>query len=85
MQEALTDDSLEREASLVNRVIKESVDSDQRFKQAIAEAVVEQTEKSLAASEATLTETFEAALGTLAEEASSELVQAELADRKSVV
>ncbi len=85
MQEALTDDSLEREASLVNRVIKESVDSDQRFKQAIAEAVVEQTEKSLAASEATLTETFEAALGTLAEEASSELVQAELAAMQEAV
>jgi hypothetical protein len=85
MQEALSDDSLEREASLVNRVIKESVESNQRFKKAIEDAVVDQTQKSMVASEETLTETFKSALGSLAEEASSELVQAELAAMREAV
>ncbi|MDO9301525.1 MAG: SLATT domain-containing protein [Anaerolineales bacterium] len=85
MQEALSDESLEREASLVNRVIKESVESSERFQKAIADAVVDQTQKSLAATEETLTETFKSALGSLAEEASSELVQAELADMQRAI
>jgi len=79
MQEALTDDSLEREASLVNRVIKESVESDQRFRGAMADAIVEQLQTNLTNDEEKLTDTFKSALGSLAEEASSELVQAELA------
>jgi hypothetical protein len=85
MQEALSDDSLEREASLVNRVIKESVESNERFQKAIEDAVVDQTQKSLAATEETLTDTFTSALGTLAEEASSELVQAELASMQAAI
>jgi hypothetical protein len=85
MQEALSDDSLEREASLVNRVIKESVESDQRFRKAIEDAVVEQTQQSMDAAEETLTETFKSALGSLSEEASSELVQAELAAMRDAV
>jgi hypothetical protein len=85
MQEALSDDSLEREASLVNRVIKESVESDQRFRQGLADAVVEQTQQSMAAADEKLTETFKSALGSLAEEASSELVQAELAAMRDAI
>ena len=85
MQEALSDDSLEREASLVNRVIKESVETDQQFRKGIEDAIVDQTQKSLADSEETLTETFKSALGTLSEEASSDLVQAELASMGNAI
>jgi hypothetical protein len=78
MQEVLKDSDLEEEASLVNRVIKESVASDARMKQARRDRIVEATMKSHEAAEETLDEDFEAALGSLAEEASSELVQQEL-------
>jgi hypothetical protein len=79
MQEALRDSDLEQEASLVNRVIKEQRDSDLRFKQGITDAMVDYTRESMLDTEETLTETFKSALGTLSEEASSDLVQAELA------
>ena len=79
MQEALKDSSLEEEASLVNRVIKESIDSDARFRKSLEDAIVDQTTSTMTDSQGILTETYEGALGTLAEEASSELVQAELA------
>jgi hypothetical protein len=78
MQEALQEADLEREASLVNRVIKESVESAERTKEAMAEAVVVQTKQTLQDAEQQVTETFKATLGSLAEEASSELVQKEL-------
>ena len=79
MQEALRDSDLEEEASLVNRVIKEQRESDRRFRGAIADAVVDHTRESMLDSEQTLTEAYKETLGTLAEEASSDLVQAELA------
>jgi hypothetical protein len=79
MQKALRDSDLEEEASLVNRVIKNQRESDQDFNQGIADAIVDYTRESMLETEETLTETFESALGSLAEEASSELVQAELA------
>ena len=85
MQEALRDSDLEEEASLVNRVIKEQRESDLRFKQGIEDAVVDYTRESMLDSEETLTETFKSALGSLAEEASSELVQAELAAMRDAV
>ncbi|HEX2996777.1 MAG TPA: SLATT domain-containing protein [Anaerolineales bacterium] len=78
MQEALKDASLEEEASLVNRVVKESVESAERMKQAMREDLVEFTEQSLQEAEQKVEETFKAVLGTLAEEASSEIVQQEL-------
>jgi len=78
MQEALQDSDLEEEASLVNRVIKESVDSAERTKQAMRDSVVEFTRETLAEAEKAVDETFKATLGSLAEEASSELVQQEL-------
>ena len=85
MQEALRDSDLEKEASLVNRVIKEQRDSDDRFKQGISDAIGDYAQESLTTSEETLTETVKAALGTLSEEASSDLVQAELADMQRAI
>lgn len=78
MQEALKEADLEQEAGLINRVIKESVDSAERTKQATADAIVEQTTVTLEETEKKIDETVKATLGSLAEEASSELVQAEL-------
>ncbi|MBI3166521.1 MAG: SLATT domain-containing protein [Chloroflexi bacterium] len=85
MQEALKDSDLEEEASLINRVIKEQRESDKRFKQGIEDAVVDLTQESMVKSEEALTETFKETLGTLAEEASSDLVQAELAAMAAAV
>lgn len=78
MQEALKDSDLEEEASLINRVIKESVESDARVKQSMRDSVVELTHETLLDAEETVEEEFKAALGSLAEEASSEIVQKEL-------
>jgi len=85
MQEALRESDLEEEASLINRVIKEQRESDNRFKEGITDAVVGITREGLLDSEKNLTETFKAALGTLSEEASSDLVQAELAAMQNAV
>jgi hypothetical protein len=79
MQEALKESDLEQEASLINRVIQEQRESDRRFKQSMEDAIVDQTTTSMKATEDTLSEKFKEALGSLAEEASSEVVQAELA------
>jgi hypothetical protein len=81
----LHDSDLEQEASLVNRVIKEQRDSDLRFRQGLTDAIGDFTQKSLLETEETLTETFKSALGTLSEEASSELVQAELAAMQAAI
>jgi muconolactone delta-isomerase len=78
-QEALKEAGLEEEASLVNRVVKESADSARRTKKAMEDSMVAFTKETLVETEEKVVETFEAALGTLAEEASSELVQQELA------
>jgi hypothetical protein len=78
MQEALRDNNLEEEASLVNRVVRESVESAERAKVAMREDLVQFTANTLADTEQRVEETFQAVLGSLAEEASSELVQKEL-------
>ncbi|HEY3474367.1 MAG TPA: SLATT domain-containing protein [Anaerolineales bacterium] len=78
MQEALRDNSLEQEASLINRTIRESVESDERTKQAIRDSLVDYTRETLGSVETKVDETFQGVLGSLAEEASSELVQQEL-------
>lgn len=85
MQKALQDSDLEEEAGLINRVIQEQKDSDKRFRDTIEEAVIDHTRESMVASEETLVETYKSALGTLAEEASSELVQAELAAMRDAI
>lgn len=79
MQEALKDSDLEKEASLVNQVIKESIDSAEREKEMMRESIVEGLQQSLQETEQKAEETFKAAIGSLAEDASSELVQQELA------
>lgn len=77
-QEALNEADLDEEANLINRVVKESVDSANRTKKAMADAIVDHTRETLMESEKNVEETITAALGSLAEEASSELVQQEL-------
>ncbi len=78
MQEALKESDLEEEASLINRVIKEARESDRRLKQSMEDSVVDFTREKLGKAEETLSEAFETALNTLAEEASSDIVKAEL-------
>ena len=78
MQEALKESDLDEEAGLINRVIKKSVDSAERTKKAMADSLVDFTKETLEETEEKVEETFKAALGSLAEEASSELVQQEL-------
>jgi hypothetical protein len=78
MQEALKESDLEKEASLVNRVIKESAETDERIRQAMSDNLLEFTRETFEQAEKKVEETVKAALGTLAEEASSELVQQEL-------
>jgi len=77
-QEALKEADLDDEASLINRVVKESVDSAKRTKKAMEDSIVDQTRETLEETEEKVEETIKAALGSLAEEASSELVQQEL-------
>jgi hypothetical protein len=85
MQEALKESDLEEEASLINRVIQEQRDSDRRFKKSMEDAVVGQTTTSMQETDNTLSEKFEESLGSLAEEASSEIVQAELAAMRDTI
>ena len=77
-QEALKEADLEDEAGLVNRVIKESVESETRMKEALHDSIMEFARETLGEIEEGVQETFQAALGSLAEEASSEIVQQEL-------
>lgn len=78
MQEALRDASLEEEANLVNQVVKESVEAAERTRQAMREGLLGFAQETLAEAEQKVDETFKAVLGSLAEEASSEIVQKEL-------
>jgi hypothetical protein len=78
MQEALQESGLEKEASLINRVIQESVESNERAQQAMRDEMVDFTKQTLQKTEAQAQETFKAALGSLAEDAASEVVQKEL-------
>jgi hypothetical protein len=77
-QEALKDADLEEEASLVNRVIKESVESEARMKEAARDSILDFAGETLGEIEEGVQETFTAALGSLAAEATSEIVQQEL-------
>jgi len=77
-QEALKEADLEEEAGLVKRVIQESVESEARMKQALHDSIMEFAKETLEETEEGVRETFTAALGSLAEEASSEIVQQEL-------
>ena len=85
MQEALRDASLDKEAELINNVIAEQREADARFKQALSESIVNKTSEELDKVTADLSERFEEILGTLAEEASSDVVQAELASMREAI
>jgi len=78
LQEALQEANLEKEAALINQVIKESVESAERAKEAMQENIIDTTKEFLADTEQKVDETAKAVLGSLAEEASSEIVQKEL-------
>ena len=78
MQEALQESGLEKEANLINRVIRESQESAERTQQAMRDDAVAFTKETLETTEGQVQESFKATLGSLAEEASSEVVQKEL-------
>jgi len=85
MQEALRESDLEKQASLINRVIQDQRKVDERFQQSMRDAVVDYTRESMNEAEEVLEDKFKETLGTLAEEASSELVQAELAAMQNAI
>lgn len=78
MQEALREADLEKDAALINQVIKESADSAERAKEKMHENIIQTYQGVLAETEQAFDETAQSVLGTLAEEASSEIVQKEL-------
>ena len=78
MQEVLAKENLE-EAELVNDVLKKAVETDAAFKKHMRDSVVSYASKGMDEARETLEEHFDEVLGSLAEEASSELVQQELA------
>ena len=78
MQEVLAKETLE-EAELVNDVLKKAVETDEAFKKNMRDSVVSYASQSMDEARNTLEEHSNEALGSLADEASSELVQQELA------
>lgn len=78
MQEVLAREQLE-EAELINNVLKKAVETEEEFKQHMRDSIVSYTSQSMDEAREQLEEHFDQVLGTLAEEASSELVQQELA------
>lgn len=78
MQEVLAKETLE-EAELVNDVLKKAVETDAAFKKNMRDSVVSYASQGMDDARETLEEHFDQVLGSLAEEASSELVQQELA------
>ncbi|HEU4746396.1 MAG TPA: SLATT domain-containing protein [Anaerolineales bacterium] len=78
MQEALREADLEKDAAFINQVIKESADSAERAKEKMHENIIETYQGFLAETEQKLDATAQTVLATLAEEASSEIVQKEL-------
>ena len=85
MQEALKESNLDEEASLINRVIQEQKEADSRFRKNIEDTVVDETTDALESATDKMTETFKEAFGSLAEEASSDIVQAELEAMKEAI
>jgi hypothetical protein len=78
LQEAIREADLEKDAAFINQVIKESADSAERAKEKMHENIIETYQGFLAETEQQIDETARTVLGTLAEEASSEIVQMEL-------
>lgn len=80
MQEALRESDLEKDAAFINQAIKDSADSAERAKEKMHENIIEIHQETLVATEQKIDEAAKAVLGTLAEEAASEIVQKELAE-----
>jgi hypothetical protein len=78
MQEALKEADLEKDAALINEIIKESAVSAERAKEKVQGNIIETTQEALVATEQSFDETSREVLGTLTAEASSEVVQQEL-------
>jgi hypothetical protein len=80
MQEVLKESEadLKQEAQLIEDVLQQSVASAERTKQMMRDTVVEAAQGALQDAEQRVEETFKTTIGTLAEEASSEIVQKEL-------
>ena len=78
MQEALREADLEKDAALINQVIQESAESTERAKEKMYENIIDTHRGFLIETEQKLDERAQAVLGTLAEEAASEVVQQEL-------
>lgn len=85
MQEALRDSSLDEEANLINRVIQQQNETDRQMRKQREDAIVNQTSETMEKVSGDLGEQFEEIVGTLAEEASSDIVQAELAAMKEKI
>ncbi len=77
MQEVLDRETL-KEAELVNDVLKKAVESDEEFQQHMRDSVVSYASETMEKARETFEEHVDQVLGSLAEEASSELVQKEL-------
>ena len=84
MQEVLAKETLE-EAELINDVLKKAVESDAAFKEHMRDSIVSYAAQSMDEARETIEQHFDQALGSLAEEASSEIVQQELAAIGQVV
>ena len=78
MQDALREADLEKDAAFINQVIKESADSAERAKEKMHENIIETHQGSLLDSEQKFDQGAKAVLGSLIEDASSEIVQKEL-------
>lgn len=85
MQEALRDSSLDEEAKLINNVIQEQREADARFHQSLRDSITAQTRETADEATESLSEKFEDMLGELAREASSDIVQAELAAMREAI
>jgi hypothetical protein len=78
MQEALSQADLEKEAALINEMIKETTDSVERVKEKLYENIIETYEGFLAETRQNVEQTVQTVLGSLAEESSAEIVEREL-------
>ena len=85
MQEVLKRASLEEEAKLATEIQEKAVETAHDMQAGMREAALEATSQALDTAKDKVVEEFKATLGTLAEEASSELVQQELEAMRNAI
>lgn len=83
MQEGLQKSNLEDEAEPVNTIVENQIKSTEQIKEKTQTTIVTETTKAIVAAEEVITDAVEDAVGELAAEAASDLVQAELASMSS--